>query len=68
MDNEVKRREPGKRVFPSNNHPKLVLVPAPREPDLPHVNTDLSREVKEVLREVNGKQAATRITNAPDPA
>ncbi|MBA3441472.1 MAG: hypothetical protein H0T92_16560 [Pyrinomonadaceae bacterium] len=57
MTNEIKRREPGKRVFPSR--PQLVLVPPPEEPIRPDVRTELSPEVKEMLREMNRRHTAT---------
>ena len=75
MSSEVNRREPGKRVFPSREHPKrrlggvtLVLVAPAQQPKRPDVRTELSPEVKEMLREMNRRQARTRNTDAPDAA
>jgi hypothetical protein len=65
MNSEQKRREPGKRAFPSR--PKLVLVP-PAQPNRPAPNIEPSQEVKEMLREMNRRHVATRNSNAPDAA
>ena len=67
MTNEAKRREPGKRVFPSRQRPKLTLVPSPK-PSLPDVRTELSEEVRKMLREMNRRYSATRNSDAPDAA
>ena len=68
MSSEVKRREPGKRAFPSRERPKLVLVPPPQKPQRPDVRTELSDEVKELLREMNRRHTSTRNTDAPGAA
>ena len=65
MSSEVKRREPGKRAFPSR--PKLRLVPPAQKPRRPDVRTELSPEVKEMLREMKRRHTA-RNTDAPDAA
>lgn len=65
MSEGIKRREPGKRVFPSR--PRLVLVP-PAQPDRPAPKVGLSQEVKEMLREMNRRHGATRTTDTPDAA
>ena len=67
MSSEVKRRKPGKRVFPADGYPKLVLV-MPAQPNRPSVRTEFSPEVKEMLREMNRRHAATRHTDKPDAA
>ncbi|MDQ3253248.1 MAG: hypothetical protein M3R15_04965 [Acidobacteriota bacterium] len=67
MSAEQNRREPGKRVFPASDRPKLVLVPSPQKPNRPDVRTELSPEVKEMLREMN-RRHATRNSDAPDAA
>ncbi len=66
MSEQIKRREPGKRAFPSHERPKLTLVP-PQAPSHPDVRTELSQEVKEMLREMN-RRHATRNSDAPDAA
>ena len=68
MSSEVKRREPGKRVFPADNRPKLVLVPPAQQPSRPDASTELSPEVKEMLREMNRRHTSTRNSDAPDSA
>ncbi len=68
MSNEqINRRDPGKRAFPPDDYPKLVLVPPP-PPIRPDVRTELSDEVKEMLREMNRRHASTRNSDAPDAA
>ena len=68
MSSEVKGREPGKRAFPSRERPKLTLVPPPpQQPKRSDVRTELSPEVKEMLREMNRRHTA-RNTDAPDAA
>ena len=66
MSSEVKRREPGKRAFPSR--PKLVLVPPVQKLVRPDVRTELSPEVKEMLREMSRRHRGTTDTDAPDAA
>ncbi len=69
MSEQGKRRAPGKRVFPSRvTRPKLVLVQPPQQAKRPDVRTELSQEVKEMLREMNRRHAARRTTDAPDAA
>ncbi len=69
MSSEVKRREAGKRVFSSDSPPKLRLVPEPpQKSNRPEVQTDLSQEVKEMLREMNRRHSLIRNTDAPDAA
>jgi hypothetical protein len=67
MSSEPKRREPGKRVFPVDDRPQLVLVPS-QHPKRPDARTEMSPEVKEMLREMNRRHAATRNSDAPDAA
>lgn len=67
MNEQIKRREPGKRVFTADDRPKLTLVP-PQEPKRPDVKTELSSEVKEMLREMNRRHAKTRNNDASDAA
>ena len=66
MNEQIKRREPGKRAFPSR--PQLVLVPPVQQPKRPDARTELSDEVKEMLREMNRRHTDTRSTDAPDAA
>jgi hypothetical protein len=66
MSKQIKRREPGKRVYPSDNRPQLVLVPSPQKPIRPDASAEMSDEVKEMLREMNRRHAVTRDTDAPD--
>ncbi len=69
MSSEMKRREPGKRAFPSRERPKLTLVPpSPQKPIRPDASAELSQAVKEMLREMNRRHAVTRDTDAPDAA
>ncbi len=68
MSNGQQRREPGKRVFPADDRPKLVLVPSPLQPRLPDVKTEFSPEVKEMLREMNRRHTNTRNTDTPEAA
>ncbi len=67
MSSEVKRRQPGKRAFPADDYPKLVLVP-PAQPNRPAPKVEPSHEVKEMLREMNRRHAASRSTDEPDAA
>ncbi len=64
---EQKRRVPGKRALPEKR-PPLVLVPSPQKPIRPDVRTEMSQDVKEMLREMNRRHAGTRDTDAPDAA
>jgi hypothetical protein len=66
MSEGIKRREPGKRVFPSR--PKLVLVPPAQGVDSSAPKVEPSQEVKEMLREMNQRRATIRNTDAPDAA
>ena len=68
MSSEVKRREPGNRAFPSRERPKLVLVPPAQQPVRPDVRTQLSPEVKKMLREMNRRHTSTTDSDAPDGA
>jgi hypothetical protein len=68
MSSEIKRREPGKRVFTASDPPKLVLVPSPQHPSRPDVSTEMSPEAKEMLREMNRRHVASREIDAPDAA
>ena len=65
---QINRREPGKRVVPADNRPKLMLVPSTQKPRRPNVKVEPPPEVKEMLREMNRRQAGTRNTDAPDAA
>ena len=68
MSSEVKRREPGKRAFPSPERPQLVLVPPPPQPKRPDLEAELSEEVKEMLREMNRRHRGRPSTDEPDAA
>ena len=70
MSSEVKRREPGTRAFPPRECPKLVLVPPAQKPRCPDARTELSEEVKEMLREMNRRHRGMPDTeeDAPDAA
>ncbi len=67
MSEQIKLRVPGKRAFPSHELPKLTLVPA-QQPNRPAPKVEPSSEVKEMLREMNRRHAATRNTDTPDAA
>lgn len=66
MSEQIKRREPGERAFPSR--PKLVLVPSRQRPNRLDVKTEMSPEVKEMLREMNRRHVAAQTTDTPDAA
>ena len=67
-------REAGRRAFPKDtqpppriDRPQLVLVPSPVSDHLiPKVEP--SQEVKEMLREMNGKRRAVTKADPPDAA
>ncbi len=67
MSEQIKRREPGKRVYPADDYPKLRLV-SPQKPIRPDASAEMSPEVKEMLREMNRRHAATRNSDAPNAA
>ena len=61
MAEVVKRRQPGKRVFP----PKLTLIkPEQEHKPLP----EMDDEVKEMLREMNRRQRKKDYSDTPDAA
>ncbi len=68
MSSEQKRRVPGKRAFPADDYPKLVLVPSPQKPIRPDASAEMSPEVKEMLREMNRRRAVSRNTDTSDAA
>jgi hypothetical protein len=67
MSSEMKRRVPGKRVFPADDYPKLRLV-SPQTPVRTAPKVEPSPEVKEMLREMNRRHTPTRNTDTPDAA
>jgi hypothetical protein len=67
MSEQIKRREPGKRVYPADDPPKLVLMP-PTQPNRPPPKVEQSPKVKEMLREMNQRHADARNNDAPDAA
>ena len=69
-----KIREAGKRAFPKDaettprlTRPHLVLVPS-QVSDHPAPKVEPSQEVKEMLREMNGKRSKVKESDAPDAA
>ena len=69
MTNEqINRREPGNRVFPSPKRAKLTLVPPAQAANRPAPKVELSPEGTEMLREMNRRHIVTRNTDAPDAA
>ncbi len=68
MSNGQQRREHGKRVFPADDRPKLVLVPSPQKSNRPDMSAEMSDEVNEMPRELNRRHAASLNTDAPDAA
>jgi len=69
-----KVREAGRRAFPKDteptpqhSRPHLALVPSPVS-DHPAPKVAPSPEVKEMLREMNGKHSKVTKTDPPDAA
>ena len=65
-----KLREAGKRAFPKaeDTKPALRLVRPSSECSTPDIKINMPREVKEMLREMNGKRRAVKENDAPDAA
>ena len=65
-----KRREAGKRAFPKaeDTKPALRLVRPSSECLTPDFALHATREVKEMLREMNGERRALKESDTPDAA
>jgi hypothetical protein len=65
-----KRRKAGKRTFPKaeDTKPALRLVRPSSECSTPDFALDATREVKEMLREMNGKRRVMKESDTPDAA
>lgn len=65
-----KQREAGKRAFPKAEDPKpaLRLVRPSSECSTPGFALDMSREAKELLRELNQKRRIVEESDTPDAA
>jgi hypothetical protein len=66
MSNSIKLREPGKLVF--HPKPKLTLIKPATERKAMRPASELSPEVKEMLREMNRRQKKERFSDEPDAA
>jgi hypothetical protein len=67
MSKPIKLREPGKRVF-TEERPKLTRIKPVIEPKLMGPASELSPEVKEMLREMNKRQKGRGYPDTPDAA
>ena len=65
-----KLREAGKRAFPKAEDPKpaLRLIRPSSECSTPDFALNMPREVKEMLRDVNGKRLVVKEWDTPDAA
>jgi len=63
-----KLREAGRRAFPKDTKPTLRLVRPSSECSTLDLAINMPREVKEMLREMNGKRRAVKDNDAPDAA
>jgi len=65
-----KLRKAGQRAFPKAEDPKpaLRLVRPSSESSTPDIKINVSREVKEMLREMNGKRRVVKESDTPDAA
>jgi hypothetical protein len=65
-----KLREAGKRAFPKAEDPKpaLRLVRPSSECSTPDIKINMPRDVKEMLREMNGKRQVVKESDTPDAA
>jgi len=63
-----KRREAGKRAFPKDTRPALRLVRPASECSTTDLVLNTSREVKEMLRDMNRKRRVVKDTDGPEAA
>ena len=66
--NTNQRREAGRPAFPKDTRPALRLVRPSSECSTADLALDTSREVKEMLREMNRKRRVVPDTNGTDAA
>lgn len=66
MSKPIKLREPGKRIF--HPKPQLTLIKPAVECKAMGPASELSPEVKEMLREMNRRQKDRGYSNEPDAA
>jgi len=66
--NTNKRRVAGQRAFPKDTQPALRLVRPASECSTTDLALDTSREMKEMLRDMNPKRRVVPDTNGPDAA
>ncbi len=66
--NTNQRREAGQRAFPKDTLPALRLVQPSSECAPADLALDTSREVKEMLRDMNRKRGVVKDTDGPDAA
>ncbi len=64
----IKKREAGKRAFPKDTKLKLRLVRPASECSTTDLVLNTSREVKEMVRDMNRKRRVVKDTNGPDAA
>ena len=63
-----KLREAGKRAFPKDTKPALRLVRPSSECSTTSLIFNTSREVKEMLRDMNRKRRVVKENDAPEAA
>ena len=63
-----KLREAGKLAFPKDTKPTLRLIRASSECSTPDYALNATREVKEMLRDLNRKQNVMKENDAPEAA
>ncbi len=63
-----KKREAGRRAFPQEKKPALRLVRPPSECSTADLALNPSREVKELLRDMNRKRRIVKDTDDPEAA
>ncbi len=63
-----KRREAGQRAFPKDTRPALRLVRPASECSTTDLVLNTSREVKEMLRDMNRKRRVVKDTDGPEAA
>ena len=64
----IKKREAGKRAFPKDTQPALRLVRPASDCSTADLILNTSREVKEMLRDMNRKRRIVKDSNGPDAA
>ncbi len=55
MSGQIKLREPGRRAFPADDPPQLMLVPS-QKPNRPDMRAEMSDEGKERPQKMNNEQ------------